>query len=123
MSRVSGHEISALHDYMGEPGRWPHVSSSFGAIDLAGFPKPPAWFYRSKVSLLTLATTHLDAERLEAVSQLRPISAVLFLSLVRILTLSGVSFSVRVCSPVCVSFSLSRSGCPTFQKLMPVALP
>ena len=32
---------------MGEPGKWPHVSSSFGAIDLAGFPKPPAWFYRS----------------------------------------------------------------------------
>eukprot|EP01052_Picozoa_sp_SAG31_P052117 SAG31_NODE_12713_length_922_cov_0.900365_2_plen_171_part_01 len=33
---------------MGEPGKWPHVSSSFGAIDLAGFPKPPAWFYRSR---------------------------------------------------------------------------
>jgi hypothetical protein len=36
-----------LHDYMGEPGQWPHVSSSFGAIDLAGFQKPAAWFYRS----------------------------------------------------------------------------
>eukprot|EP01048_Picozoa_sp_COSAG05_P006411 COSAG05_NODE_414_length_10051_cov_120.012158_7_plen_69_part_00 len=34
---------------MGEPGRWPHVSSSFGAIDLAGFLKPPAYFYRAKV--------------------------------------------------------------------------
>jgi hypothetical protein len=31
----------------GEPGGWPHVSSSFGAIDLAGFQKPPAWWYRS----------------------------------------------------------------------------
>jgi hypothetical protein len=36
-----------LHDYMGEPGKFPHVSSSFGAIDLAGFAKPPAWWYRS----------------------------------------------------------------------------
>ena len=32
---------------MGEPGNWPHVSSSFGAIDLAGFAKPPTWWYRS----------------------------------------------------------------------------
>lgn len=44
---VAGTFVWTLHDYMGEPGRWPHVSSSFGAIDLAGFPKPPAWFYRS----------------------------------------------------------------------------
>ena len=36
-----------FHDYMGEPGNWPHVSSSFGAIDLAGFAKPPTWWYRS----------------------------------------------------------------------------
>lgn len=45
---VAGTFVWTLHDYMGEPGAWPHVSSSFGAIDLAGFPKPPAWFYRSK---------------------------------------------------------------------------
>lgn len=32
---------------MGEPGNWPHVSSSFGAIDLAGFAKPPTWWYRA----------------------------------------------------------------------------
>ena len=46
---VSLFKKKALHDYMGEPGQWPHVSSSFGAIDLAGFMKPPAYFYRSKV--------------------------------------------------------------------------
>ena len=28
-----------LHDYGGEPDAWPHVSSSFGSIDYAGFPK------------------------------------------------------------------------------------
>jgi hypothetical protein len=34
-----------LHDYAGEPGAWPHVSSSFGSIDYAGFEKPAAgWF-------------------------------------------------------------------------------
>jgi hypothetical protein len=38
------------HDYLGEPGesnKWPHVSSSFGSFDLAGFAKAPAWWYRS----------------------------------------------------------------------------
>jgi beta-galactosidase/beta-glucuronidase len=44
---VGGTFVWTLHDYMGEPGSWPHVSSSFGAIDLAGFQKPPAWWYRS----------------------------------------------------------------------------
>ena len=44
---VGGTFVWTLHDYMGEPGQWPHVSSSFGAIDLAGFAKPPAWWYRS----------------------------------------------------------------------------
>ena len=33
-----------LHDYAGEPGKWPHVSSSFGAIDFAGIPKSAAWW-------------------------------------------------------------------------------
>lgn len=36
-----------LHDYVGEPDKWPHVSSSFGSYDLAGFPKAPVWWYRS----------------------------------------------------------------------------
>jgi hypothetical protein len=44
---VGGTFVWTLHDYMGEPGGWPHVSSSFGAIDLSGFAKPPAWWYRS----------------------------------------------------------------------------
>ena len=33
---MAGTFVWTLHDYMGEPGAWPHVSSSFGAIDLAG---------------------------------------------------------------------------------------
>jgi hypothetical protein len=33
---------------MGEPGRFPHVSSSFGAIDLAGFPKAGASWFRAR---------------------------------------------------------------------------
>lgn len=44
---VAGTFVWTFLDYIGEPGPWPHVSSSFGAIDLAGFPKAPAWFYRS----------------------------------------------------------------------------
>lgn len=48
--------VWTAHDYIGEPGRpnnkwgtvaWPHVSSSFGQIDLAGFVKPHAAWYRS----------------------------------------------------------------------------
>lgn len=39
-------------DYIGEPGRyknlaWPHASSSFGQVDLAGFNKPHSAWYRS----------------------------------------------------------------------------
>ena len=43
----AGSMIWTLGDYIGEPARidWPHVSSSFGAVDLAGFPKAGArWF-------------------------------------------------------------------------------
>ena len=37
-----------LFDYFGEPsGGWPHVSSDFGQIDIAGFPKPHAYWYRA----------------------------------------------------------------------------
>ena len=43
---VAGTYVWTLHDYMGEPGGWPHVSSSFGAFDIAGFPKAAAWLYR-----------------------------------------------------------------------------
>jgi len=47
---VGGTFVWTLHDYYGEPGRhnqWPHVSSSFGSFDLAGFSKAPAWWFRS----------------------------------------------------------------------------
>eukprot|EP00040_Diaphanoeca_grandis_P027596 m.157324 g.157324 ORF g.157324 m.157324 type:complete len:1028 (+) comp31051_c0_seq1:83-3166(+) len=47
---VGGTFVWTLHDYIGEPdnNKWPHVSSSFGAFDLAGFPKAPVWWYRSR---------------------------------------------------------------------------
>jgi hypothetical protein len=44
---VAGTFVWTLHDYIGEPGGWPHVSSSFGSFDVAGFPKAPVWWYRS----------------------------------------------------------------------------
>jgi hypothetical protein len=46
---VAGCMVWTLFDYYGEPsfGGWPHVSSSFGAIDLAGFAKEGAYWYRS----------------------------------------------------------------------------
>ena len=44
---VAGTFVWVLHDYFGEPGKWPHVSSSYGAFDLAGFPKAPVAWYRS----------------------------------------------------------------------------
>jgi hypothetical protein len=34
-------------DYFGEPGAWPHISSSFGQYDLAGFPKAGAAWFRA----------------------------------------------------------------------------
>ena len=41
-----------MFDYYGEPSygpyeRWPRVSSTFGAFDLAGFAKPATSWYRS----------------------------------------------------------------------------
>ena len=42
--------VWTLFDYYGEPeaqGGWPHVSSSFGSIDLAGFAKASAYWYCS----------------------------------------------------------------------------
>ena len=50
---IGGTFVWTLHDYLGEPSQnvrgayWPHVSSSFGSFDLAGFPKAPVWWYRS----------------------------------------------------------------------------
>ncbi len=37
--------VWTLVDYIGEPGVWPDVSSSFGQLDLAGFPKAAAYWY------------------------------------------------------------------------------
>lgn len=39
--------IWTLSDYNGESGSFPHVSSSFGVIDYAGFPKPSSYWFRS----------------------------------------------------------------------------
>ena len=46
---MSGSMVWTLFDYYGEPsfGGWPHVSSTFGSFDLAGFAKPAVWWYRS----------------------------------------------------------------------------
>ena len=46
---VAGCMVWTLFDYYGEPTPygWPMVSSSFGSIDLAGFAKPSAYWYRA----------------------------------------------------------------------------
>ena len=46
---VAGCMVWTLFDYYGEPTPygWPMVSSSFGSIDLAGFAKPSAYWYRT----------------------------------------------------------------------------
>ena len=46
---VAGCMVWTLFDYYGEPTPygWPMVSSSFGSIDLAGFAKASAYWYRS----------------------------------------------------------------------------
>ncbi len=46
---VVGCMVWTLFDYYGEPTPygWPMVSSSFGSIDLAGFAKPSAYWYRA----------------------------------------------------------------------------
>ena len=47
-SYVVGCMVWTLFDYYGEPSfGWPHISSSFGSIDLAGFAKASAYWYRS----------------------------------------------------------------------------
>ena len=47
---VAGCMVWTLFDYYGEPSYpygWPMVSTSYGSIDLAGFPKPSAYWYRT----------------------------------------------------------------------------
>lgn len=46
---VAGCMVWTLFDYYGEPSPygWPMVSSSYGSIDLAGFAKPSAYWYRA----------------------------------------------------------------------------
>ena len=46
---VSGCIVWTLFDYYGEPTPygWPMVVGSFGSIDVAGFPKPSAYWYRT----------------------------------------------------------------------------
>ena len=46
---TSGTLVWTLFDYFGEPSNfhWPQVSSAFGSIDLAGFAKASAFWYRS----------------------------------------------------------------------------
>ena len=46
---VSGCMVWTLFDYYGEPTPygWPMVAGSFGSIDVAGFPKPSAYWYRT----------------------------------------------------------------------------
>ena len=48
-SFVAGCMVYSLFDHYGEVTgiRWPHVSSSFGAFDIAGFPKASAYWYRT----------------------------------------------------------------------------
>jgi beta-galactosidase/beta-glucuronidase len=42
---VSGTMVWTLFDYYGESHGWPHVISMFGQLDVAGFPKAPAYWY------------------------------------------------------------------------------
>ena len=47
---IAGCMVWTLFDYYGEPSYpygWPMVSSSYGSIDLAGFAKPSAYWYRA----------------------------------------------------------------------------
>ncbi len=38
-----------LHDYLGEPDKWPQVSSTFGAFDVGGLPKPSSFWFESNL--------------------------------------------------------------------------
>jgi len=43
-----GTYVWTAHDYYGEPGGWPHISSRFGQYDLAGFVKAPAFWFQQR---------------------------------------------------------------------------
>jgi hypothetical protein len=47
LNYVAGSFVWTAFDYYGEPDSWPHVSSSFGSYDLAGFPKAAVYWFRS----------------------------------------------------------------------------
>jgi len=38
--------VWTLNDYYGEQAKWPSTVAGYGQIDLAGFPKPAAFWYR-----------------------------------------------------------------------------
>lgn len=57
---------SRSHQY-GEPDAWPHISSSFGSFDLAGFPKAPVFWFRSWW-LSNISTSSPDRPPLPAAS-------------------------------------------------------
>ena len=66
---VAGSMVWTLQDYLGEPGHmpWPYVSSSYGAIDLVGFPKAnarwfQAWWLQSDFPLSTSSRPPLPQE-------------------------------------------------------------
>ena len=45
---AAGTYVWTAHDYYGEPGGWPHISSRFGQYDLAGFVKAPAFWFQQQ---------------------------------------------------------------------------
>ena len=47
LDSVAGSFVWTAFDYFGEPDAWPHISSSFGSYDLAGFPKAAVYWFRS----------------------------------------------------------------------------
>ena len=60
---VAGCMVKTLFDYYGEPSfGWPHISSSFGSIDLAGFAKASAYWYRAWWLYSGMHNTSLSGE-------------------------------------------------------------
>ena len=61
---VVGTLVWTLFDYYGEPccNGWPMVSSSFGSVDLAGFPKASAFWYKAWFLLnsTNMSSSHHD---------------------------------------------------------------
>ena len=60
---VAGCMVWTLFDYYGEPHfGWPHISSSYGSIDLAGFAKASAYWYRAWWLYSGMHNTSLSGE-------------------------------------------------------------